>query len=204
MPPLECMYCSEAFESPNSGLDSPSGVRNGRPPLYCSEACRQAAYRQRLARYREPKIPAPRVEEGKVLCLRCQEIKPVEEFYRFGTDGRLRRPCKECTRDRRRQSYRRHGGIKSVQRDNWARYGVTPDRYVQMFQEQGGTCAICHRAPGKRALSIDHCHGSGRVRRLLCVNCNAVLGHAKDNPETLLAAAAYLKAHSVDVTKHTP
>ena len=88
-------------------------------------------------------------------------------------------------------------------------YGITLTEYAEMYAKQGGVCAICkrpetHKVPGRktkategrvRDLSVDHCHGSGGVRELLCNDCNHMLGSAKDNPETLRAAADYLERH---------
>lgn len=78
------------------------------------------------------------------------------------------------------------------------RYGVTTDEVAAMHAAQSGGCAIC-RAPialtgTKRTelAAVDHCHASGAVRGLLCRNCNLLLGNAKDSPETLRAALAYL------------
>ena len=202
MTPLTCLYCSQEFDRPNLGLDGPGGVRIGRPPAFCSDACRQADYRLREARGMTIKIPEPRKYPTEILCKKCGETRPIDDFYRHGgPGGKMRRPCRECVRAMRRKAYHERGGLKNVQRDNWARYGVTPEQYAEMHQQQGGLCAICRRPPGKRSLAIDHCHASGKVRALLCVHCNAILGHARDEAETLLSAVAYLETHSVDVTK---
>jgi len=73
-------------------------------------------------------------------------------------------------------------------------YGVTLDDFNAMVVAQGGRCAICEREPsGPRGLHIDHDHGTGAIRGLLCNNCNNGLGRFQDNPETLMAAAEYLK-----------
>ncbi len=40
----------------------------------------------------------------------------------------------------------------------------------------------------------DHCHDSGTVRGLLCMNCNAGLGNLGDSPTLLRKGADYLEA----------
>jgi len=42
-------------------------------------------------------------------------------------------------------------------------------------------------------MAIDHCHDSGRVRGILCKDCNLVLGWMKDTPARLRALADYLE-----------
>lgn len=87
------------------------------------------------------------------------------------------------------------------QRGRYRRYGLTEESYLALFSAQGGCCAVCGAAlkekntPGDRKFNthIDHCHTSGKVRGLLCSGCNLGLGHFKDDPARLLAAAAYLK-----------
>lgn len=63
-----------------------------------------------------------------------------------------------------------------------------------MLQEQNNSCYICLEAFIKRA-SVDHCHKSGKIRRLLCNNCNVALGNVKDNPEILKKMIIYLEEH---------
>ncbi len=68
-------------------------------------------------------------------------------------------------------------------------YGIGPKDVARMRKEQGGRCKICGR---RRKLEIDHCHKTKVVRGLLCHYCNAMLGLALDNPETLAKARKYL------------
>jgi hypothetical protein len=78
-------------------------------------------------------------------------------------------------------------------------FGLTPADYERMLVEQNGVCAICRRANrgkfSKNPLGVDHCHKTGRVRGLLCHQCNFAIGHAGDDPMVLRAAADYLEKH---------
>jgi Recombination endonuclease VII len=68
-----------------------------------------------------------------------------------------------------------------------------------LLKAQEGMCAICGTDKGSstgkddRRLAVDHCHATGAVRGLLCGNCNRMLGLAKDSPDLLRKAAAYLE-----------
>jgi|KBSSwiStaDraftv2_1062776.scaffolds.fasta_scaffold202817_2 hypothetical protein len=80
-----------------------------------------------------------------------------------------------------------------------SQYGVTDAQYQEIFKLQDGKCAICgFQFPGQntgdRTLSphVDHCHKSGKVRGLLCNDCNRGLGAFKDSQAFLEAASYYL------------
>lgn len=71
-------------------------------------------------------------------------------------------------------------------------YGITIEQRDALFAKQGFKCAICGCGDMKRRWELDHCHATGVVRGILCPGCNLMLGHAKDRPEILTAAAVYL------------
>ena len=77
------------------------------------------------------------------------------------------------------------------------RYGIGNDEYQAIFEAQRGLCAICgvHQNEISQALSVDHCHESGKVRGLLCGKCNVGLGQFNDDIEGLEAAITYLKKY---------
>lgn len=79
---------------------------------------------------------------------------------------------------------------------NLRQFGLSIEDYEGMLAKQNGTCQICCEPPGVRRLAVDHCHVSGKVRGLLCINCNHALGKMKDSPELLEAAAQYLRRNS--------
>ena len=58
-------------------------------------------------------------------------------------------------------------------------YGITLEKYEQMFKEQEGKCAICgiHQDTLKRSLCVDHNHTTNKVRELLCKKCNTALAY---------------------------
>lgn len=75
------------------------------------------------------------------------------------------------------------------------RYGITEDEYWAIWESQDGLCAICREEckTGQR-LSVDHDHGTERVRGLLCRACNFRLGMIeKPGLEDFLA---YLEART--------
>lgn len=83
-------------------------------------------------------------------------------------------------------------------------YGITIDDYEKMEAEQGHVCAICgktERAVDRhsqlpRRLAVDHDHTTGKIRGLLCGDCNKGLGHFYDNPDLLELAIGYLRKHT--------
>lgn len=73
-----------------------------------------------------------------------------------------------------------------------ALYGLSVEAYEAMRHAQDGRCAICRELPNERGLYVDHCHDSGAVRALLCQKCNAGIGMFGDDPDRMIAAAAYV------------
>jgi hypothetical protein len=71
------------------------------------------------------------------------------------------------------------------------RYGMTLAEYDRRLADQGGVCLLCQRAPGEgTVLAVDHCHASGRVRALLCPECNSAVGLLEATGADPLAWAA--------------
>ena len=72
-------------------------------------------------------------------------------------------------------------------------YGLSAADYDALLAGQGGRCAICRGAPKSKRLAVDHDHGSGAVRGLLCSRCNAeMLSFADHSPQKLWNAYLYL------------
>lgn len=73
------------------------------------------------------------------------------------------------------------------------RYGIDRTTYFAMIEEQSNQCKLCSKQGTEtKPLVIDHCHRTGKVRGLLCNECNQALGLLKDQIETLKNAIEYL------------
>lgn len=72
-------------------------------------------------------------------------------------------------------------------------YKLTPEQVAAMKEAQQGCCAICGVGLDTTITNIDHCHTTGKVRGLLCVNCNRGLGAFGDNVQNMEKALEYLK-----------
>jgi endogenous inhibitor of DNA gyrase (YacG/DUF329 family) len=78
-------------------------------------------------------------------------------------------------------------------------YGITYADYTVMEEAQDHRCALCDRKGYTMAeyhilkLVVDHDHKTGRVRGLLCHDCNRALGLLKDNLNTISKIPQYLQ-----------
>lgn len=70
-----------------------------------------------------------------------------------------------------------------------------------MLADQNGVCLICSKElivlgsveEIQKVACVDHCHKTGKVRGLLCRNCNTGLGSFKDDTDFLKKAIEYLE-----------
>lgn len=99
---------------------------------------------------------------------------------------------RECKAKEREKDGRAAASVRKWQMKD--RYGLEPADYHRMLSEQGGGCAICGTfdPQGRGRFHIDHDHTNGRIRGLLCTECNIGLGKFKDDPELVRKAVDYL------------
>ncbi len=78
------------------------------------------------------------------------------------------------------------------------KYGITPEDFGLMFDEQGGVCGICPRPleVGSYKTHVDHDHKTGRVRGLLCLQCNTALGKLGEDESIILSMLEYVRKHA--------
>jgi hypothetical protein len=75
-------------------------------------------------------------------------------------------------------------------------YGITLDDKTRMIEEQDGKCYICYKPVQGKTANVDHCHTTGKVRKILCTKCNFGLGHLNDDIELLQRCIDYIKEHA--------
>ena len=95
--------------------------------------------------------------------------------------------------------YYRNNKDKAVNRQMMVNYGITLSEYNQLLDKQKGLCYICesHHTSQTRRLHIDHCHNSGKIRSLLCVNCNTALGLLKEDSNRVKKMIEYIEEHKI-------
>jgi hypothetical protein len=99
-------------------------------------------------------------------------------------------------------SYRERNRELLGDKERERRFGITRHEYAKMFHEQNGVCAICSKPEtatrnGKiKALAVDHNHQTGKVRGLLCSDCNTGIGKLKEDRNIFVSAIRYLDKHS--------
>lgn len=82
------------------------------------------------------------------------------------------------------------------------KFGIDLATYSAMIAAQDNKCAICRKPEtatrlGKvKALSVDHDHKTGKVRGLLCSDCNTGIGKLGEDRSRLISAIQYLDKHS--------
>lgn len=141
--------------------------------------------------------------DGNQLNLKAENLSLSQSLSTIKHPNSIDSASPEYYREHRK-AYKVEYSDKDLQR----KYGISLLQYSQMFLAQNGRCAICQGSYGgqrngePKALAVDHCHATGKVRGLLCEACNQLIGKAKERTETLLAAVSYLERHSADSSRH--
>lgn len=182
--PRECLRCGVVFTAKNARQ------------VYCGQPCIQAAYRDRQRDQSEP------ISERT--CLHCGKVFTPRKRHSDADPWQRGKFCSQKCKERARQADGRSGA--TVRRYQFrTKYGITVEEYWALAEAQGHRCAICgctkETAMRGRVsqhtdefwLHVDHDHESGKVRGLLCMECNTGLGKFRDDVSVLSAAISYLR-----------
>lgn len=190
---MQSKFCPDCRRELPVSAFTKNRANKDRLAFYCAQCARARHVASRRRRFGPPRTrngqgPA-NVPDGAKWCPECDRVKPETDFSRAPgqANGRVAycMPCFNAIKEANRK--KNHGSTRNYHLRH--RYGITVDDFDHMFAEQDGVCAICRAAP---AAHVDHDHDTGRVRGLLCFNCNGALGQFRDRTELMLRAVAYL------------
>ena len=141
----------------------------------------------------------PTQTTGSKTCTKCGVTKDITEFYKRGgkqSPNSRKNHCKECDKKRVMDSY---DPIKYQEQHLKRSYGLTLNEYNEMLEEQDHKCATCGTTdPGGKhgKFMVDHDHKTGKVRGLLCKNCNIALGLVNDDTDLIQKMINYLSTNT--------
>lgn len=150
--------------------------RNGKFGLrsYCKECSKKYS-----KKYREENANNLREKGKKYRAKNADKIKEHNKKYNRENADKLKKYRKKNIDKRRESSLKRY-------------YGITLEDYNKFLEMQGGICAICGKPETKSingtlfTLSVDHDHKTGKVRGLLCKDCNLGVGKLGDNLDEII------------------
>lgn len=100
-------------------------------------------------------------------------------------------------RRRKRREYLKKNPEMARANQLLVKYGIRLSEWKELLTIQRGQCKICFTRFSKKIKPcVDHDHSTNKVRGILCVNCNVMLGNARDSILILKQAIEYLASNS--------
>lgn len=131
-------------------------------------------------------------------CTKCKVEQPLSDFYWSNRRDHYSNPCKACKKAyatrMKKENPRWH-----ADRVRKSKYGITAEEWNDLFASQGFCCAICKTTEpcGKVGWHTDHDHITNRVRGILCLDCNVVVGKIENGWKVEIPAInQYLEFYS--------
>jgi len=84
-------------------------------------------------------------------------------------------------------------------RNSRQRYGISAPERQNLLDQQGGRCKLCSNqiefdgSKSQYSACVDHDHTTGKVRGILCGNCNTWAGYLENKNINLKTLEDYLK-----------
>lgn len=136
------------------------------------------------------------------LCRVCNTEDP-NDFYIYvdknNREFKTKSICTTCIKVEKKE-YKRNNNLI-------AKYGITSNQYLELLKSQDYMCKCCRdpwNSP-RRNWPVDHdwkcCPSNATcgecIRGIICMDCNIMLGHAKDEGYRLNAGIRYLSEWEV-------
>ncbi len=144
----------------------------------------------------------------------CKAFVPESQFGKNINRGNSRGWCRQCNANYQRRTRSRWPAERRTnisRRRVLEKYGVSPEWESAKLLEQNGVCALCLGPPDATGVgrphrrgahagadrlppsfAVDHNHGTGIARGLLCFKCNTSLARFETIPDWPQRASAYL------------
>lgn len=137
----------------------------------------------------------------------CKKCKSRHSLTYFPKDKRLnqghRYICYDCYyiynkkyREKNKEKIAKYRKNNVFNRRHYLEkhYGITIDQYNELLKNQNNRCAICFKKPedNGRSLAVDHRRDNGKIRGLLCNDCNKNLIADRLDPTIFLRAYSYM------------
>ena len=186
-----CKFCSKSYNNDNQ-KNFPVNVPGKREQKVAAAVAKQNALLEERFRKQKERTDVRqhrKDNQGPKTCTQCNQEKPLDLFVKQSSksDGRSAH-CKECHR------------WSSIEK----KYNLTKDQFMELWESQDWKCALCKgtdwSGAGKQYPHVDHCHETGRVRGLLCNQCNSrmlpilELKFSEDRKLLLSAIVRYIKS----------
>lgn len=149
------------------------------------------------------------IDDMTKICTKCGKEFSLSEFHNDShSRGGKRSHCRYCilaanrawqARDPQHakecwmRSYRKTYTPAVCHRRRLTHHGITEEQYQLLKAFNHGKCHICGGDLSIRE-HIDHCHKTGIIRGLLCVQCNTAIGSFEDNPIFMQRAMQYIQS----------
>lgn len=168
---MKCKNCQKDIESQKK--------------IYCSNKCKSKynyynskTIRKKALELYHKKYINKKLSEGIESYNKYLERKKVIEYYK-------QNPTPHNIR------YKNHHFKHQIKK----KYNLTLEEYNNILLKQNNLCVICLNkfTDIPRSKAVDHNHKTGKVRGILCSNCNILLGHCNDNVTILQNAIKYLE-----------
>ncbi len=194
----KCWDCEKEYPATSENF-----YRNKNYPLGLSYRCKECAikYKKNYYKNNKNKILEKNREYRKEN--KIEYTLKDQEKYRKNNPIKI---CSACNKNKHKsiknfgkRKNRKDGlGVycKECRMDIWRfrTYNITKKEYHDLLEKSNFSCNICgiNRKNLKNDLHIDHDHKTGKIRGLLCYNCNRALGLFKDSRWVLNKGIQYL------------
>jgi len=165
----KCKICDVIFSVTNKNKGK----------IFCSKACKQTADKRALKK---------RYDASPELARQRARVQYAKNRKTLSTRSAQRQ---RVARIKNPEPFK-FNKIKQI-------YGISREEFEALICIQDFRCAICRKEidptvnSKKSKALIDHNHKSGKIRGIVCINCNSILGYCKEDPKILLEAIRYLE-----------